>query len=280
MWKVSWLGTEPNTRVLFLAPSIVKWEEWLTSATGSFPELSPWAPKGLDLESPGVVRGMTEFPSVPTLLPLCLWPNDTFVRALGHPVPRPLWKNVHFITSRALSPVKAGCVERFVGKPHLPFQATMTCYRENRTARSTNKMMDFWGDCQLLLWTEQYLMDQKAGEGLKRTTAFFWRSKVPKVGRVNVQNASKQRQWESLTTGPCWYFVTFPAPNIMSRLWLRNAGCREKHTLLHGSFKRQESHVKRRRLKFQASCYLSYKFLILIVSGIFRTTVLHVVVLS
>lgn len=161
----------------------------------------------------------------------------------------------------------------------------MTCYGENCTAH----LIKWWAvggtvNCCCghsdIWWTRR---QEKVWKGPQLSQALwdrsFCRSKIPKGVWINVQNVSKQRQWESLTTDPCPYFVTFPAPNITSRLWLRNRGCREKHVLLHVSFKQRESHVKRRWCKFQASRYLSYKFLILIVFGIFRTTFLHVVVL-
>ena len=71
---------------------------------------------------------------------------------------------------------------------------------------------------------------------------------------------------------PPGHFVTFSAANqIREAVTTKYRGFGEKHMLPPRIFKRWESHPQSKWFKFQASCCFNYKFLVLIVCGIFRT---------
>lgn len=100
----------------------------------------------------------------------------------------------------------------------------------------------------------------------------FRRSKFPKRVGINPLNAWKQSQWESPNNDPPGHFVTFSAANqIREAVTTKYRGFGEKHMLPPRIFKRWESHPQSKWFKFQASCCFNYKFLVLIVCGIFRT---------
>ena len=103
----------------------------------------------------------------------------------------------------------------------------------------------------------------------------FGRSKFPKWVAINPLNARKQSQWESpIMTHPDTVSLSLQ-PTKSATLLPRNTGGLERNTcymLPPRISKRWESHPQSRWFKFQASCCFNYKFLVLIVFGIFRTT--------
>lgn len=154
---------------------------------------------------------------------------------LGHPAPGLMWKNVHFIMSRVLSSGKAGHLKSFVLIPHLPFSQLWLATGNTIQQVQLIKPWTSRRDCQMLLWTKPYLMDQRVGKGVKRTIAFpgalkdsrdFWRSKFPKRVWINLLHASKQSQWECLILTPL-ALCHFPcSQQNQQTVTMKYGGCR------------------------------------------------------
>lgn len=157
--------------------------------------------------------------------------------------------------SGVLSSGKAGHLKSFVLIPHLP--SSQLWLATGNTVQQVQLIKPWTSrrDCQMLLWTKPCVMDQRVGKGVKRTIAFpgalkgsrdFWRSKFPKRVWINLLHASKQSQWECLTLTPL-ALCHFPcSQQHQQTVTMKHRGCREKHKLQHGFFKRWESHAKRK----------------------------------
>lgn len=190
--------------------------------------------------------------------------------------------------SRVLSSGKAGHLKSFVLIPHLPFSQLWLATGNTIQQVQLIKPWTSRRDCQMLLWTKPYLMDQRVGKGTKRTIAFpgalkdstdFWRSKFPKRVWINLLHASKQSQWECLIPTSL-AFCHFPcSQQNQQTVTMKYRGCRntwntedaERNTSCNMGSSNDEKVMQKGSDLFQASCYLNYIFRILIVFGIFKT---------
>lgn len=147
-------------------------------------------------------------------------------------------------------------------------------------------------NCQVLLWTRQYLMGQKVGKDLERSIAFpgalkdnrrFCRSESPKRVGINLLNASKRSQVGKSSpdlpgTGIHWHFITLLAANKINqqdyyneahRIW------RKTHTTTC-VLQQTRKPSKSKGVDFSFKQVAMYAFLILIILAL-RTIFLHLI---